>query len=275
MTRYFAFLTSLSLILNGDLLDERIVNLVGAENYEKNSVIFSEFTNNKTKYITNNNLNYDLLLEDLQKNQLLNTKADEKGERTVQFIIEKSNKKGFKILKEALSSMEHYSYVTDFVKSSNNQLVWQIRMKGEMLIDPLEFNRELRKYTTKIVDIKKVEEYNWEYILDAYSGKLVDVVTLKLNEPVTMGIPLKPYLALFEQGNEIVIVSKKENSWVPKISFYDSELNVLGTIEMDRVYEGIKVSVPKKSYYVKIGDRYSLLNIKRGLIVTVSNSTKK
>lgn len=275
MTRYFAFLTSFSLILNGDLLDERIVNLVGAENYEKNSAIFSEFTNNKTKYITNNNLNYDLLLEDLQKNQLLNTKADEKSERTVQFIIEKSNKKGFKILKEALSSMEHYSYVTDFVKNSNNQLIWQIRIKGEMVIDPLLFNRELRKYATKIVDIKRVEEYNWEYLLDVDSGKLVDVVTLKLNEPATMGIPLEPYLASFEQGNEIVIVSKKENSWVPKISFYDSELNVLGTIEMDRVYEGIKVTAPKASYYVKIGDRYSLLNIKRGLTVTVSNTAKK
>ena len=41
---------------------------------------------------------------------------------------------------------------------------------------------------------------------------------------------------------------------------------------MDKVSDGLKVAIPKNSKYVKIGDRYTLLNLKRGLSVLVSNS---
>jgi hypothetical protein len=41
---------------------------------------------------------------------------------------------------------------------------------------------------------------------------------------------------------------------------------------MDRVYEGLKVTIPKNAKYVKISDRYTLLNLKRGLSILASNN---
>jgi hypothetical protein len=113
---------------------------------------------------------------------------------------------------------------------------------------------------------------NWEYTIDTKNGIFADLKTLKLDERVPLPMPLEPYSLTLPNAKELLIASTQGNSWIPKISFYDNELGGLGTIEMNQVYEGLKVTIPKNTKYVKISDRYTLLNIKRGLSVLVSNS---
>jgi hypothetical protein len=261
--------------MNGDLLDDKILNLVGVETYEMHSNLIKEIVKDKSKFITNGSLHYDLILETLTNEGLINLKLEEQAEVTVLFTIQDSHKRSYKILKDVLSSMGYAYYFTDFIKNTGGKLVWQIRFKSDFALDSLEFARELKKFSTKITDINKIFPNSWEYEIDGRNGMLLDVLTPFPNESVTLGIPLQPYVVSIANGSEMTILSNKANNWIPKISFYDIELNSLGTIEMDRVYEGIKVAIPKNSQYVKISDRYSLLNIKRGLVVTISTALKK
>jgi hypothetical protein len=53
------------------------------------------------------------------------------------------------------------------------------------------------------------------------------------------------------------------------IVFYDKDLNILDTIKKNRVYRGLKSNVPYGTHYIKITDRYTLINIKRGLSITI------
>lgn len=264
----------LSLCTKADILNDKIINLVGEEKYILNTNLINEITKDTRQLILNNKINYEMLLKILKKDELINTNIGEQREVKVLFKISKSHKKGLKIIKNVLANLGYSYYFIDFIKNVNGILALQIRFKDDFIIDPLFLFEELSRFSTKIIDINKIEQQNWEYTLDVQDGMLNEALHIIPNQNTVLEVPLQPYILSLQNAIELIILSNKMNSWVPKMSFYDSELNSLGTIETDRIYEGIKVAVPKNSKYVKISDRYSLSNIKRGISITISNIDK-
>lgn len=270
MIKRLIFLGLLSIAVEADAINDKILNLVGQESYDLHANLINEILKDETPFILNKNINYNNLLVALKKEELINLIVNEQTEITVSFSIKDNHKKGFKILKEVLANLGYSYYFTDFIKNTNGTLVWKIRFKADSVLDPLALQTELAKFSANLTDINKIDQTKWEYSIDAKNGILNDIIRVIPNQKTPLQIPLQPYTLLLKDATELIIASNKLNSWVPKISFYDNELNALGTIEMDRVYDGIKVSVPRNSKYAKIGDRYSLFNIKRGLVITVS-----
>ena len=270
MIKRLIFLGLLSIAVEADAINDKILNLVGQESYDLHANLINEILKDETPFILNKNINYNNLLVALKKEELINLIVNEQTEITVSFSIKDNHKKGFKILKEVLANLGYSYYFTDFIKNTNGTLVWKIRFKADSVLDPLALQTELAKFSANLTDINKIDQTKWEYSIDAKNGILNDIIRVIPNQKTPLQIPLQPYTLLLKDATELIIASNKLNSWVPKISFYDNELNALGTIEMDRVYDGIKVSVPRNSKYAKISDRYSLFNIKRGLVVTVS-----
>lgn len=262
------------LALKGDMIDEKIINLIDQENYDLHKNLIDDIINDKNSLYENKNINYKSVLKSLEEKGLLNLSLPEHTDVTILFNIVNSNKKGFKIIKDVLSNIGYSYYFTDFIKNIDGNVVWQIHFKSDFVLDPYSLNTELNKFQTSIIDIKKISKTNWEYKINVQDGILHDVKDVILDERLTLPMPLEPYILSLPNAKELLIASSNANNWIPKISFYDKELNALGTIEMDRVYEGIKVSIPKNTKYAKISDRYTLLNIKRGLSVLVSNSLK-
>ncbi len=260
-----------SLSLQGDLLEDRISNIIDQEKFEKHKNLVDEIITNKEILQDDQAINYNILLKNLKDKGLLNTSLPEQTDVRVVFNILNSNKKGFKIVKEILSNIGYSYYFTDFIQSSENNLLWQIHFKSDFALDPQIFSEELSKFKTTITDLNKLSQTEWEYKIDARNGTLFDVQNVTLNEELALTMPFAPYIIALPKAKDLLIASSKANNWIPKISFYDQELNALGTIEMDRVYEGIKVAIPNNTRYVKISDRYTLLNLKRGLSILASN----
>lgn len=265
-------LFSAFLVLRGDLIDDKIINLIDQENYDLHKNLIDEIKNNQNSLLINKDINYKNLLKTLKEKGLLNTSLAEQTDVTVVFTIVNSNKKGFKILKDVLSNIGYAYYFTDFIRGVDGNLVWQIHFKSDFALDPYNLSAELSQFQTSIIDINKLDKTKWEYKINLQDGILYDVKNIVLDERFTLQMPLEPYILSLPNAKTLLIVSDKSNNWIPKISFYDKELTALGTIEMDKVSDGLKVAIPKNSKYVKIGDRYTLLNLKRGLSVLVSNS---
>jgi hypothetical protein len=261
-----------TLVLQGDLVDDKIANILSQEIYDSNKNLIDEVFENKSFYLQNNHINYNKLIQTLKSKSLLEFTVPEQSEVKVLFHIKNGDKKGFKILKNVLSNIGYSYYFTDFIKKDNDEIIWQIRFTSDYTFDSYNFNDELSKFQAHITDINRVTLTNWEYSIDAKNGILADLKTISLDEKISLPMPLEPYYLAIPNSKELLIASSQGNSWVPKISFYDNELNALGTIEMNKVYEGLKVLIPQNTKYIKISDRYSLLNIKRGLSVLVSNS---
>jgi len=266
------FLLGCALVLHADIVDEKVVNILGYESYESQQGIINEITANKKNYFLNNTISYNKLIKHLKMQSLLEFTVPEQSEIKVLFHIKNGDKKGFKILKNVLSNIGYSYYFTDYITKDNDEITWQIRFVSDYTFDPYNFNDELAKFQSDITDIHRHTLTNWEYTIDTKNGIFADLKTLKLDERVSLPMPLEPYTLTLPNAKELLIASTQGNSWIPKISFYDNELGGLGTIEMNQVYEGLKVAIPKNAKYVKISDRYTLLNIKRGLSVLVSNS---
>ncbi len=260
------------LTVKADLINDKIINLIDQESYNLHKSLIDDITKDKDFLQEDKKIAYNSLLKSLKEEGLLSLDLPEQTNVTILFNITNSNKKGFKIIKNVLSNIGYSYYFTDFIKNADGNLIWQIRFKSDFALDPFTFNNELSKFQSSILDIKKLSKTNWEYKIDVKNGILHTVKNVLLDETLILQMPLEAYTMSLPNGKDLLITSGKANSWIPKISFYDKELNALGTIEMDRVYEGIKVAIPKNSKYVKISDKYTLLNIKRGLSILVSNS---
>ncbi len=244
--------------LQGDIIRDKVVSITGQENYQSHKDIIDEALINKDLFS--------------KEKALLNTSLSEQTDINICFNIINSNKIGFKIIKDILSNIGYAYYFTDQFKNDSQYLTWRIHFKSDFALDPSIFSEKLSKYNVKITNVNKLTQTNWEYEIDMKNGLLYNTRILVLGERLTLPMPLEPYILSIPNAKELLIASSNANNWVPKISFYDKELNILGTIEMDRVHEGIKVVIPKNAKYTKISDKWSLLNIKRGLSILASNS---
>lgn len=254
------------------MLKEKVIRLIGETKYITNENIIDEIIKNKEYFIASKDLNYEKLLIELKKIDMIDLNVSEKTEIIISFNIRNGEKKGLKIVKDVLSNIGS-SYFVNSIKISDELLIYKVRVAEDFLIDPLILLAELKKFSTKIVDIIKTNQNQFEYSIDVKNGILGNSLNVKPNERTALEVPLEPYLLLLNNAKELILFSNKSNTWVPKISFYSADLNTLGTIEMNRVYEGIKISVPKDSKYVKIDDRYSLSNIKEGISVSILTKT--
>ena len=89
------------------------------------------------------------------------------------------------------------------------------------------------------------------------------------NEKIILSKPLRPYMLEVRNTSLLYIRSRTLNHWYPYIVFYDKHFNVLNVIKEKIIYKKYRTNVPRETQYIKIGDMFTLLNIKRGLSVIV------
>jgi hypothetical protein len=261
-----------SLALKAEFIEDKVINIIGEESYILHKNLVDDLIKDKNTFFDNKNINYNSLLNNLKEKGFLNLSFPEQTDIRVTFSLLNSNKKGFKIVKDILSNIGYSYYFTDFIQNVDGNLVWRINFKSEFPLDPYTFSTELNKFKASITDINRISNTDWEYKIDAVDGILENLQVVLLDEKLTLPMPFEPYILSLPNSRELLIASSTSNNWVPKISFYDKELSALGTIELDKVHEALKVAIPKNTKYVKISDRYTLLNLKRGLSVLASNS---
>jgi hypothetical protein len=255
--------------LHADLLDNKIKNLIGEKKYQVHKNLLESLTKERGNFYIGENLHYTPLLQILKNEGLIELDLGSPKDVSIKFLVDKSHKKGLKILKDTLSSLGYTYYFTDYLKNVDDILQWKIRFKSEFMLDPYMLNKELIKIESRITDISKISNSEWLYKINVENSKIYDSIKIEKNEKVKLLKPLKPYLLEIDEAKEIVIISRKLNNWFPKLAFFDKELKVLAVIEKTRMYRGVKIPIPQNTRYVKVDDSFTLLNIKRGLTVIV------
>ena len=94
-------------------------------------------------------------------------------------------------------------------------------------------------------------------------------IKIEKNERVKFHKPLQPYILSVDDVKSLEIRSHNLNNWFPSIVFFDKDLKILDVAKKDKIYRRYKIEVPKNTKYIKIADLYNLINIKRGLTITV------
>jgi hypothetical protein len=266
---YFVFLIN----LQSDMLEDKIQNFLGLEEYNKHNKLISILFKNKREFIIGDKLKLIKILKVLKQNGLLRLKYCTPKNLRIKFNIPNSPIRSIKILNETLKSLGYYYYFTEqSLFHEDGSLEWIINLQTEYAIDPLFLTKELKLKEIFVKDITKKNLTHWIYSLDTKNGKIVKSIKIDLNEKISLEKPLNNYLVKIKGGNKLTVSSKNLNRWYPYIIFYNEDLEVLKTIERKRVYKKIKIDIPQNTQYIKIGDIYNLINIKRGLSITVQGA---
>ena len=254
------------------LLLNKIENLIGTQSFNTHKNLITLIFKNEEDFSIGKNLNYIEILNKLKENGLLKLRLPKPKEILVEFRTNHDPIKSLKILNDTLKSLGYYYFFTKKTKyNGKGDLYWSIKLKTRAVIDPLILAIELKNHNSQIINITKKENDNWEFIIDTLYSDIKDALFIDKNEKVSFKKPLKPYLIKINKATKLEVLSKKLNNWYPHIVFYDQHLNILRVIKEDFLTKQLSIKIPKNSTYIKVTDLYTLINIKRGLIISIKD----
>ncbi len=250
--------------------NQRIVNIIGYEEYNVNKTLIDHLFSDKAAYYQDGYVNYIALMEKLKANGLLNVGLNEPQNVSITFHINYDPIKSLKIISDSLKSLGYYYYFTkNLIYDEDKNTIWSINLKTETAIDPLMLSKELAKNNCSFDDIRKEGDTKWVYDINTSGSILSKAKLISANERVYFRKPLKPYLISLDKASELLIESKIGNQWFPNIVFYDKHLNILNIVKKDNETKSLQLDIPEETEYIKIDDLYTLTNIKRGLSVMI------
>lgn len=256
--------------INASTLQNSVKNFVGAHKYNVNKyLILNLFKNKRSFYYKSGNLKYIRIFEVLKQNGLFNVKFTKP--RNINIVIESNAQtlKTIKTIKDVLLNLGYSYYFTKNIKKESNKLYWEIYFKSEAILDPLVFAKELNKLSIRVKDIQKINSTKWKYKIDVKYANIAHSVLIQKGETKIFRKPHRDYVLKVNNARSLNIESHKRNRWYPSVRFYDKDFNLIKLIEEKRIKKQLNISVPRGTQFISIGDTYNLINIKRGLTVTV------
>lgn len=269
MKIYFIVIFFLISLNANSLLQEKIENILGKKEYQINKLLILNKFNKEENFYKNNKIDYIRLFEVLKNNGLLKLRYTKPEKTSIIFEVSKKDINLIKIIKDTLTSMGYLYYFIDYIIKDDNNIVWKINFKSASMLDPLIFFKELKKLDIDVVDVNKLDNYLWRYNIDLTNAILANTIIATKDEVLRLKKPHKAYILQIDEGEILDIISKRLNSWYPRVIFYDNKLNLLDIIKTNKVHKELSISIPQDTKYIVIDDIYTLLNIKRGLTVLV------
>lgn len=259
-----------SILSSNDIINKKIENIIGQNNYKIHKDFINLIFKDEYKFIINDKIKYYNLFNELRKNGLLSLRYDNPTDIIIEFKVNSKTKKGYKILNDTLKALGYrYFFTKELNVTDENSFMWKIEFKAEYMLDPVVLLKELQQKNCKITNVENQASNHWYYELNFNEAILDEAVKIDKNEKIKFQKPLQEYLITVSEASSLQIISRKLNNWFPYIVFFDENLNILKTVEKDRIYKGYRTKIPKDTRYIKITDLYNLINIKRGLSIIV------
>lgn len=257
-------------ITKADLLDDKIKNLVGENNYSRHKNLINVLFRDKSNYYMGEKLNLSAILKQLMNNGLITLELNSPQPININFIIKGNGLKTLKLVNNTLRSLGYYYYFTKaFTKTNEDEISWNISLTSKFVINPYTLVNELKKEEIRVFDINRENNSNWVYKIDTNFAKISQSIFVSNNEKVILQKPLKPYMLKTDGAKELEVISRRLNRWYPYIVFYDENLEILGVTKENKAYGTFSTQIPEGTKYIKLSDLFTLNNIKRGLSVTL------
>ena len=251
-------------LIGSSQLHQRVESFIGKENYLKNRAFINIIFENERNFYIHNRVDDVKVVKTLKDNGLLHLFFDKPQRIEIKFSTNSNPLFFVKIMSDTLRGMGYYRYITHNASLDSSHFIWSIGLKSEYALDPIVLRNHLQKRGCQLEKIVRNSATSWEYVVDMRDAHL-DVATIKASEIVEFNKSLYEHWLDVSHVKKISLWALSGSNWYPYITFYDRYMHLLKVYERDSKTYQITLKLPKDSAYVKIGDRYTLKNIKGGI----------
>jgi hypothetical protein len=255
--------------LSASSLQSNIKNFVGAHKYNVNKYLILNIFKDKKSFYKHGRLNYVKIFDTLKNNGLFNVNYKSVKDVNIAIYSNAKTVKTIKSIKDVLLNLGYSYYFTKNIKKEENKLSWEIYFKSESLLDPLAFIKELNKLNIRVNNVKRVTSTKWEYKIDVNYANISNSIKIEKDEIKKLRKPHRDYVLEVNRANTLYVTSHRLNQWYPSIAFYDKGFNLIKLDEKSSIKKKIVMNIPHGTKFISISDTYNLINIKRGITVTV------
>jgi hypothetical protein len=253
-------------------LDDTIKSYVGESKYEtQKNLIHVLFASPEAFLKNDGRVDSIKVIEVLKKNGLIRLLYTEPVHLRLAFRTQHEPLIFLKIINETLELMGYNYFLTNNALRDQAGFVWEIYLQTEHILDPVAFANALGARGCSITQIVKNSDHYWFYDIHSRDAHL-GVKSLENGVNTPLGKPLKPYWVNVKDAKEVIITAHISDQWFPDVVFFDEHLNVVGGTKAEESARNVKLSVPPRAVYLKIGDTVMLENIKRGLSLHVKGN---
>jgi hypothetical protein len=252
--------------LLGASLFEKVEALLGEEKYLQNEDFIQIIFSPEEAYEKNGRVDVVKVVETLKNNGLLTLFFDHPKPVELTFQTNGTPQFFLTLMTETLRDMGYYHYLTDRTVLNNAGFTWRIQLESEYATDPMALQRELARRGCSILDLERISDTRWRYLIDM-SGAHLKLAPLELGKKVTFKRFVYPRWLDVSEARKLTLWSLKGNNWYPYIAFYDDSLRLLKLYKRDRKSWQIILRLPRGCAYVKVADLYSRKNMKEGISV--------
>jgi len=242
---------------------------LGKGSYAAKKGLISVLFKKQSDFMSHGRVDILKVLTKLKNNKLLDLQF--KGARTLELSFATTGKKPLlfvKTIKDVLSAVGYNHTLTTKAVQDESGFLWKVSLRGAAMLDPLLLANELQKRGAYFTSVKRYSKESWRY------NVFIDRATVKsrkisFNKNVSLKRPYKPYWIDIAGARVLNLKSHRANIWHPYIIFYDKDLNIVTKYTKERKSYNVALKIPRTAKYVKIGDLYTLKNLKRGLQINI------
>lgn len=256
-----------ALASDSSVVDDKIQNLVNSDIYKKNRQFIDVITTPKSEFVKEDgSANTLKIIKILKDNGILKLFFKTPKELNINFKTSSNPNFFIKVMNDSLINIGYYKYITQEASYDGDGFIWRVSLVSEYATDPVVLNEELKKSGSKIVDVIRISDTEWTYIIDMKNARL-SVVELSKEDEYALKRSLYAHWLDVRGLSELKISSFGSNSWYPYIAYYDISLNLIKVQKVDVKTQNLSIEIEPSCAYIKISDIYSLKNIKEDLIL--------
>ena len=264
----FALLLCAGLVQAGSI-EHEVESILGKRSYASQKGLINVLFKKRSDFLQGDHLNMVKVLKTLKNNHLLDLDFKRRTDISLTFATVSKNPLLFvKIVKETLNSLGYNHTLTTKAMRDDSGFLWRVNIQSASMIDPYFIAKELDKRGTILKHIKRYSKDNWRFDLSTSRGH-IRAKKLPFNKSVSLRKFLHPYWVDVEGARAVTLKSRNGNLWHPYIVFYDKDLEIVDNYTKERKSYNVSLKIPSGTKYMKIGDLYTLENIKRGLTLYI------
>jgi hypothetical protein len=169
-----------------------------------------------------------------------------------------------KAVEDTLQKMGLTGWLTKEARMDENGFGWSVTYRSGNVPDPVKMAERLKRMGVRVAEIERLEATHWRYRLDMGNAKL-EALPLEAGETKKVVRPVRPVWLDVSRVDSLTIRELPGSHWYADVVVYDKMLHILSMKQNDTRTRYLRLRLPKEAAYVKIGDRFTLENIRSGL----------